>query len=71
MYGRKSIGQRIGPWETPPFTGFSCKDFQSRATQSCLILKKGVKKPSTLHEIPYNWTLRRPVCQNLPKARQA
>ena len=48
MYGRKSIGQRIGPWETPSFTGFSCKDFQSRATQSRLLLKK-VSKSQVLY----------------------
>ena len=29
------------PWRSPGLTGYSCDDFQSRATQSHLLLTKG------------------------------
>ena len=51
MYSRKSIGPRTEPWETPALTGYSCEDFQSRTTQSCLLLTKEEKKPNFWPEI--------------------
>ena len=40
MYSRKSVGPKIKPRGTPALTGYSCKDFPSRTTSSCLLLRK-------------------------------
>ena len=39
-YSRKSEGPRIGHWGTPALSEYSCEDFPSRATRSCLLLRK-------------------------------
>ena len=46
MYGRKSVGPRMDPWETPASTGYSCEDFPSKTTQSCLLLRKAKTRPN-------------------------
>ena len=40
MYSRKSVGPRMEPSGTPALTGYSCEDFLSRTTRSCLLLRK-------------------------------
>ena len=69
MYSRKSVGPRMEPWGTPALTGYSCEDFPSRTTRSCLLLR--------IEEIRANiwpenqWDLislqRRLTCQTLSK----
>ena len=39
MYSKKSVGARIEPRGTPALTGYSCEDFPSRTTYSCLLLR--------------------------------
>ena len=39
----ESVRPRMGPWGTPELTGYSCEDFPSRTTWSCLLLKKKEK----------------------------
>ena len=41
MDSGKSLGPGMNPRETPALTGYSCEDFPSKSTQSCLLLKKG------------------------------
>ena len=41
---RKSVGPKMDPWRTPALTGYTCEDFPSRTTQSCLLLGGGEKK---------------------------
>ena len=53
MCSRKSVGLRMEPWETPALTGYSCEDFPSRTTRSCLLLRKEEIRPNIWHEIPY------------------
>ena len=55
----------MGPWGTPELTGYSCEDFPSRTTWSCLLLKKkGEIRPNIWPEIPYDLSLwRTPACQ--------
>ena len=40
MYSRKSVGPKMEPWGTPVLSGYSCEDCPSRATRSCLLLRK-------------------------------
>ena len=53
MYSRKSVGPRMEPWGTPALTGYSCEDFPSRTTQSCLLLRKEEIRPNIWPEIPW------------------
>ena len=46
MYSRKSVGPRIDPSGTPALTGYSCEDFPSRTTRSCLLLRKEEIRPN-------------------------
>ena len=48
MWSEKSEGPRIDPSGTP----YSCKDFQYRTTQPCLILRKDKVRLITQPEIP-------------------
>ena len=34
MYSKKSVGLRIGPWDTLALSEYSCADFPSRTTWS-------------------------------------
>ena len=69
MYSRKSVGPRMEPWGTPALTGYSYEYFQSRTTQSYLLLRKEEIRPNIRPEIPWDISLwRRPVCQTLSKA---
>ena len=52
MYSRKSIEPRIEHWRTTVLMGYSCKDFPSRTTQSCLLPRNGKTRPTTQTEIP-------------------
>ena len=52
MYSRKSEGPRMEPWGTPTLTGYSCEDFPSRTTWSCLLLRKEEIRPNIWPEIP-------------------
>ena len=45
MYSRKSVEPRIDPWGNPALTGYSCEDFLSRTTPSCLSLRKEEIRP--------------------------
>ena len=57
------------PWGTPALTGYFCKDFSFRTTQSCLLPRKGEIRPNTQQKISTDLSLwRRPVCQTLCKA---
>ena len=57
------------PWWTQALTGYSCKDFSFRATQSHLLLKKdeisSINRPETLQDLSL-W--RRLACQTWSKA---
>ena len=69
MHSRKSVGPIMEPWGTPALTGYSCEDFPSRTTRSCLLLRKEEIRPNIWPEIPWNLSLwRRPACQTLSKA---
>ena len=46
MYSRKTVGSRIDPWGTPALTRYSCEDFPSRTTGSCLLLRKEEIRPN-------------------------
>ena len=46
MYSMKSVGPRIDPSGTPALTGYSCEDFPSRTTRSCLLLRKEEIRPN-------------------------
>ena len=52
MYSKKSVGPRIGPWETPALTWYSCEDFPSRTTWSCQLLRKEEIRLNIRPEIP-------------------
>ena len=52
MYSRKKVGPRMVPWGTSALTGYSCEDFPSRTTQSCLLLRKEEKSSNIWPEIP-------------------
>ena len=69
MCSRKSVGPRMEPWGTPSLTGYSCEDFPSKTTGSCLLLRKEEIRPNIWPEIPWDLSLwRRPACQTLSKA---
>ena len=69
MYSMKSVGPRMKPCGTPTLTGYSCEDFPSRKTQSCLLLRKEVIRPNICPEVPQELSLgRRPAYQILSKA---
>ena len=69
MYRRKYVGPRMEPWGTPALTGYSCEDFPSRTSRSCLLLTKEEIRPIIWPEIPYDLSLwRRPAYQTLSKA---
>ena len=53
MYRRKSVGPRMEPWGISALTGYSCEDFPSRTTQSCLLLRKEEISTNIWPEIPY------------------
>ena len=56
-------------WGTPALTGYSYDNFQSRTSQSCLLLRKEEVWPNIWPEIPQRFSLqRRPTCQTLSKA---
>ena len=51
------------PWGTPALTGYSCKDFPSRTTQSCLSLRKEEIRPNIWPDILQVLSLwNRPAC---------
>ena len=52
MYCRKSVGQRMEPWETPELTGYLCEDFPSKTTQSPLLLRNEEIRQNIWPEIP-------------------
>ena len=52
MYSWKSVETR-----TPALTGYSCKDFPSRTTQSHLLLRKDKIRPNIWPEIPKDLSL--------------
>ena len=68
MYGKKSVGPRMEPWETSALTRYSHEDFPSRTTWSRLFLRKEEIRPNTWPGIPkdLSWW-RRPACQHLTK----
>ena len=70
MYSRKIVGPRMDPWGTPELTGYSCEDFPSRTTWSCLLMGKEEIRPNIWPETLYDLSLwRRPkICKNLLKA---
>ena len=68
MYSRKSVGPRMEPWGTPALTGYSCENFPSRTTRSCLLLRKEEIRPNIWPEIPGDISLWRFACQTLSKA---
>ena len=51
IYSRKSVGPRMEPWGTPALTGYSCQNFPSRTTRSCLLLRKEEVRPNIWPEI--------------------
>ena len=52
MNGKKIVWPRMKPWGSPTLTGYSCKDFPSRYTQSHLLLTKDEIRLNTWPEIP-------------------
>ena len=46
MYSRKSVGLGIEPRGTQALTEYSCEDFSSGTTQSCLLLRKEEIRPN-------------------------
>ena len=57
------------PWGTQALTGYSCEDFPSRTTRSCLLLRKEEIRSNIWPEIPLDLRFRRrPACQTLSKA---
>ena len=55
------------PSQTPRLTGYLCKDFPSRTTQSCLSLRKDEIKPNIWPGIPWELSSWRQSCQTLLK----
>ena len=47
MCSRKSVGPKIDPRKTPALARYSCEDFPSRTTRSCLLLRKEETRPMT------------------------
>ena len=46
MCTKKIVGPGMDPSGNPALTGYSFKDFPSRTTQSCLLLKKDKIRPN-------------------------
>ena len=46
MYRQTSIGPRMELSEFPSLTGYSCEDFQSRISPSCLLPRKEEIRPN-------------------------
>ena len=69
MYSKKRVRPRMEAWWTQALTGYSCKDFPFRATQSRLLLRKdeisSINLPETLQDSSL-W--RRPACQTWSKS---
>ena len=57
MFSRKSEGPRMEPWGTPALTRYSCEDFPSRTTRSCLSLGKEEIKPNIWPQITLDLSL--------------
>ena len=56
------------PSRTPALTGYSCKDFPSRITQTHLSLRKEEIRPNIWPEFPQDLSMwRRPACQTPSK----
>ena len=69
MYSRKSAGPKIQPWRTLTLTGYSCEEFPTRTTWSCLLLRKDEIRPNIWLKTLSNLSLwRRPAWQALSKA---
>ena len=68
MYRRKSVGPRIYPWETSALTGYSCEDFPSRTTWSCLLVRKEEIRPNIWSKIPKDLNFWRRPATTLLKA---
>ena len=49
MYNWKSVVPRMEPWG---LTGYSCEDFLSRTTWSCLLLRKEEIRPNIWPAVP-------------------
>ena len=55
-------------WGTPALTGYSCEDFPSRTTQSCLLLRIEEIRANIWPENQWDLSLRRRLtCQTLSK----
>ena len=69
MYSKKRVGPRMEPWGTQVLTGYSCKDFPSRTTQSRPLLRNNeispINRPEILQDSSFS---KRPACQTLVKA---
>ena len=46
MYSRKGVAPRMELSGTSTLTGYSCEDFPSRTTRSCLLLRKEETRPN-------------------------
>ena len=69
MYSKKSVGPRMDLWGTPALTGYSCEDFPSRTTWSCLLLRIEEIRANIWLENQWDLSLwRRPTSQTLSKA---
>ena len=55
MYSKKRVRPRMEPWWTQALTGYSCKDFPFRATQSRLLLRKDKISPINRPELYKTW----------------
>ena len=55
MYSKKSVEPRMDPWGTQGLTEYSCEDFPSRTTWSCLLLRRYKK---TCDIIPHAWIIK-------------
>ena len=69
MYSRKGLRQRMEPWGTPAFTGYSWKGVSSRTTWSRLLLRKDKVSSKNWSKDPWDLSLKRRIaCQTLTKA---
>ena len=68
MYCKKSLGPRMDHWGTPALIGYSCEDFPSRTTRSCLLLRIEEVRANIWPENQWNLSLwRRLTCRTLSK----
>ena len=69
MYSKKRVGPRMEPWGTQVLTGYLCKDFPFRTTQSRPLLRNNeiwpINRPEILQDLSFS---KRPACQTLAKA---